>query len=571
MKTRHIYISFTLLILTCSGLFGITVSAHAQDVHALLVILGNDREIRDGVEKNEDMMLKMLKQLSDDCTVKLTVMKSKNGYQGEISRITYLNQNSSQRRTTQQDIIESQQVAEWVEDLEPKSQDTVFIYYSGHGEIDSFGTHKLIFDPDMRADTPNRAKISQQLKEKRARLRMLITDTCSSSSLDLPESALKPLASVRERKRQNYLSDLFLKHEGFLDITAASPRQFAIVYDDLGGFFTAALLLQGFTATADTNNDDFLSWQETFNKTKTRTKELYSLADFDAKFAAELRKNRQTTQEPYKHSLPKPIGKGGGSGLPQTIIGQDGAKMVLIPAGKFQMGSNNGEDNEKPVHTVHVDAFYMDIHEVTNAQYKQFIDANPQWRKDRIADRFHDGNYLSDWKGNNYPSGRADHPVVYVSWYAAMAYSQWANKRLPTEAEWEKAARGGLAGKKYPWGNTIDASKANYGWNVDDTTPVRRYAPNAYGLYNMAGNVSEWCLDRRDPNFYEGSPERNPISGGSIQAITGNYKNSNDSRVLRGGSWYSVDADSVRCARRGIAKPARTFYDRGFRCARAVQ
>ena len=134
--------------------------------------------------------------------------------------------------------------------------------------------------------------------------------------------------------------------------------------------------------------------------------------------------------------------------------------MVLIPAGTFQMGSEDGWDNERPVHTVHVDAFYIDKYEVTNAEYKKFVDANPQWQKGRIQRRFHNGHYLHYWNGNDYPLGKDDHPVVTVSWYAAMAYAQWAGKRLPTEAEWEKAARGGLVGKTYPWGDTIDNNQS---------------------------------------------------------------------------------------------------------------
>ena len=137
------------------------------------------------------------------------------------------------------------------------------------------------------------------------------------------------------------------------------------------------------------------------------------------------------------------------------------AVMVLIPGGEFQMGSSYSEadDDEKPVHTVYVDAFYMDKYEVTNAQFKAFVNANPQWRKDRIPRAYHSGAYLSRWTGNRYPNGKSNHPVVYVSWYSAMAYAQWAGKRLPTEAEWEKAARGGLVGQKYPWGNSIDATR----------------------------------------------------------------------------------------------------------------
>ena len=176
--------------------------------------------------------------------------------------------------------------------------------------------------------------------------------------------------------------------------------------------------------------------------------------------------------------------------------------MVLIPAGEFEMGSNVGEWSEKPMHTVYVDAFYMDKYEVTNLDFKRFVLANPQWQKGRIPKAFHRGRYLRDWTGNNYPTGKADHPVKYVSWYAAVAYSKWAGKRLPTEAEWECAARGGKSGLRYPWGNDIDSDKANYGNNVGDTTPVGSYASNGYGLYDMVGNVLEWCLDAYDDNIY---------------------------------------------------------------------
>ena len=179
--------------------------------------------------------------------------------------------------------------------------------------------------------------------------------------------------------------------------------------------------------------------------------------------------------------------------------------MVLIPAGEFEMGSNDPEagNDEQPVHTVSIDAFYMDKYEVTNAQYKKFVDANPQWGKDRIDEEFHVGYYLQDWNGNNYPAGTANHPVTHVSWYAAMAYAGWVGKRLPTEAEWEYAARGGLVGKKYPWGDVIDPGKANYGRNVGDTTSVGKYPPNGYGLFRspetrVCGNYRQGHLSVMD-------------------------------------------------------------------------
>ena len=249
--------------------------------------------------------------------------------------------------------------------------------------------------------------------------------------------------------------------------------------------------------------------------------------------------------------------------------------MVLIPAGQFQMGREDkwAADNEQPVHTVHVDAFFMDIYEVTNAQYKAFVDATPQWQKDNIEDKFHNGYYLRDWNGNNYPERKANHPVVNVSWYAAMAYAQWAGKRLPTEAEWEYAARGGIAGHPYPWGYIPRFNKANFNRHVGGTTPVGEYAPNGYRLYDMVGNVWEWCLDKYDADFYAASQNnRNPIAGGqTLPWLLENFTSipSSSSRVLRGGSWFS-DAQDVRVTTRSWPSPMDAEAIIGFRCVRAV-
>ena len=151
-----------------------------------------------------------------------------------------------------------------------------------------------------------------------------------------------------------------------------------------------------------------------------------------------MRADPSTEITPTPEPLPEPA--------PEPII-PDG--MVLIPEGEFEMGSNNGnaDNDEEPVHTVHLDAFYIDANEVTNGEFKDFVLANPEWQKEQIDEKFHDGNYLQDWHGNNFPLGERDHPVRYASWYAAMAYAVWVDKRLPTEAEWEKAARGGLKKK----------------------------------------------------------------------------------------------------------------------------
>ena len=271
---------------------------------------------------------------------------------------------------------------------------------------------------------------------------------------------------------------------------------------------------------------------------------------------------------------------GGSHVLNYTVVvpepGLEG--MVLIPAGEFQMGSNDPEadKDEQPVHTVYVDAFYIDQHEVTNLEYQKFVLANPRWQKNRIDKRFHSATYLSDWNGNEYPAGKSKHPVQDVSWYAAMAYAVWLGKRLPTEAEWEYAARGGLSGKKYPWGDLIDPQRANYG-NVGGTTPVGKYRPNGYGLYDMAGNVKEWCLDEYNEDFYSRSPRKNPLSGThSIDWLINNFTdvkpNEGDVkiyRVLRGGSMVN-DPRHLRVAFRVGVTPAFSIYDFGFRCVKAI-
>ena len=261
-----------------------------------------------------------------------------------------------------------------------------------------------------------------------------------------------------------------------------------------------------------------------------------------------------------------------------TAIRPEG--MVFIPAGSFEMGSAPENEHafydEQPVHTVHLDAFFMDAYEVTNAQYKVFVDANPPWQMGPVEDDIHPHN----WNGNDYPVGTANHPVTVVSWYAAMAYAEWAGKRLPTEAEWEYAARGGLAGKEYPWGDTITDTDANYDWDDTDSfkyrrdaTPVGQYAANGYGLYDMTGNVWEWCLDKYDADFYRVTlNSRNPISvsgGQPLAWLLENFKLLKGSRVHRGGS-YRYGARHVRVAHRSSFLPAGLSDDLGFRCVQDI-
>ena len=244
------------------------------------------------------------------------------------------------------------------------------------------------------------------------------------------------------------------------------------------------------------------------------------------------------------------------------------AGMVRIPAGDFRMGSNAAASgDEQPVHTVYVNAFYIDKYEVTNEEYKQFVDANPRWRKNRILRAHHDGNYLKHWTGNRYPDGKGKHPVTWVSWYASMAYAQWKGKRLPTEAEWEKAARGGLSSNNYLLNGLINSRTANYDRNINAATGVGNYQANPYGLYDMIGNVLEWCLDAYNSSFYANSSRLNPIAGGSIDSIVLRFEDLNDRRVLRGGSWSSSPTTSL-ITYRFTRYPKQTSDTIGFRCVR---
>lgn len=234
--------------------------------------------------------------------------------------------------------------------------------------------------------------------------------------------------------------------------------------------------------------------------------------------------------------------------VPERITSKDGGPMVLIPAGKFQMGSNNGGKDEKPVHAVSLDSFYLDVYEVTNVQYGKFMQATGHSAP----------AYWSDSRFN-----APNQPVVGVTWHDAVAYCQWAGKRLPTEAEWEYAARGGLVGREYPWGDEApNANRANSGqdWStvkVPKLQPVGSYPANGYGLYDMAGNVWERCADWYDSSYYVQSPKQNPTGPGSGQF-----------RVLRGGSWFWFNAPAyLRVANRYFSPPSGAGSGIGFRCA----
>ena len=275
-----------------------------EEVHALLILLGNDRKIRETVKTTESEMKKQLRRLSSHCKVNLTLMKSVNETTGTVTTQTLQNGQGPKPRTEEGGLIQSQQVVAWLQNLQPNADDTILIYYNGHGKIGSYETHNLIFD-EMFMDTLDRGKLSETLKQKPARLRMLITDTCSET-VDAEDIEFRGFARTRERKH-NYMEDLFLTHAGFLDITAASPGEVAIGHPDVGGHFTYALFTHGCSPDADKNNDTFITWQEAFDTAGIETDKLFKQASKELSEVLGTRTNRQRTQQPIAYSLPKPL------------------------------------------------------------------------------------------------------------------------------------------------------------------------------------------------------------------------------------------------------------------------
>jgi formylglycine-generating enzyme required for sulfatase activity len=251
------------------------------------------------------------------------------------------------------------------------------------------------------------------------------------------------------------------------------------------------------------------------------------------------------TEMPTETATPIP------SGPLSEITDPMGVVMVLVEEGNFSMGSNNGDADEKPIQSVYLDAYYIDKFEVTNALYQACVNAGA-CKPPVNAGSFTRSSYYGNAQYNDYP-------VVYVDWNMANAYCQWREARLPTEAQWEKAARG-TDERTYPWGRGIDCQKANYQGCINGTSKTGAYesGKSLYGVYDMAGNVWEWVADWYSAEYYRSSPPFNPLGPDAGRA-----------RVLRGGSW-NRDPYNLRASNRLNYAPSYNNFDAGFRCSSSV-
>ncbi len=321
------------------------------------------------------------------------------------------------------------------------------------------------------------------------------------------------------------------------------------------------------------------------------------------------------------------------SGGMEKPSGEAPAGMVWVPGGEFRMGSDGGFPDEQPIHRVVVDGFWMDATEVTNAEFRKFVEAtgyvtmaekaprmedlaaqlpagveipkenlvagsicfdlsvDPKTiRKDHPLWPYQIWKYVpgADWRHPLGPDsnldGKDDYPVVHISWNDAIAYCEWAGKRLPTEAEWEFAARSGAAGQEYPWGNERNPD-GNWMHNIwqgefpgqpqaDDgfaaMAPVKSYPPNAYGLYDLSGNVWEWCTDWYQPGYYEVSPKTNPPGPTtSFDPLEPTIPK----RVQRGGSYLCSESycTGYRVSARMKGDPDSSTAHCGFRCVKPAE
>lgn len=475
-------------------------------------------------------------------------------------------------------------IGDWLK-MRVKPESMIYIYYAGHGTPNpQTGEAYLVpwdGNPDYPAGLYPLNDLYATLTKLPAKDIVVLLDSCFSGAQG--RSVLAKGARPMVISAENPL----LASGKVIVLAASTGSQISSDYDKAGhGLFTH-VVLAGLHGAADQDQNGLVTLRELFP---------YVRDQVATTAVDELNREQTPVLLPGEESLGArsalPIALALPYGAPQMlgreITGKDGTPMLLIPAGEFMMGSTEGDADEKPVHRVSLDAFYLDKYEVTNKLFQKFARETgyeTTAEKEGKAYAIDSSGSLKEVAGANwrkpeggetvFVSNRDEHPVVSVSWYDAEAYCRWAGKRLPTEAEFESANRGGTQ-TTYWWGDDNPGSRrvANIGdesakrqfsgWPVmagyDDgyvrTAPVGSFEPNPFGLYDTTGNALEWTADWYGKDYYERSPSRNPTGPSS-----GQY------RVLRGGSWGGVP-QFVRSAARLNFSPSIRGGGLGLRCAK---
>ncbi len=436
-----------------------------------------------------------------------------------------------------------------------KPDSTIYVYYAGHGTPNPKTGEAFLVPWEGHPDFPSGLyplnELYETLNGLPAKEIVVMLDSCFSGSegRSVLAKGARPMAVSVENP--------LLAGGKVIVLAAATGNQISSDYDKAGhGLFTYALLT-GLRGDADADKDAIVTLKEVFPYVR----------DWVAHTAVEELNREQTPvllpgEETLgvRSSLPVAWVYGALHQTRREITGKDGTPMLLIPKGEFLMGSNDADDDQKPAHKVYLDAFYIDKYEVTTSRYAKFLETTgsappPYWEEAmRVENR--------------------ERPVIGVDWSNAATYCRWAGKRLPTEAEWEKAARG-TDGRIYPWGSELPTRlHANFGKRDWEYPPIYTMlvqvgqledGKSPYGVYDMAGNVWEWVADWYDwsigsepSGYYRISPERNPTG-----PSTGTLK------VLRGGSW-SHSPRLLHSAHRGANLPSTRYAYIGFRCATAA-
>jgi len=450
------------------------------------------------------------------------------------------------------------------------SNDRVLIFFAGHGQRrrvrkghrnSDWRGYLVPFDGDLEKIHSSCISV-EEIKEAAsvicAKHTLFVLDCCFSGL-----AGLRPRSAIPPKPRHQALRDPCVR---ILTAGKSDEEVFEGKEEWGGNSLFSRYLLKGLEGFADHDNDGIITSDDLYFFVRDRvleesgnrqTPQARHLVEYgEGQFVFFVRRDKQASKsqrageaEPSKAPVDTTKSR---EPIPVSVTEPVAATgdLVSIPAGSFQMGSPDATD-ESPVHAVEVAAYEIDVAPVSNRMFLEFLKATAY---DGRAEA--DDNYLADWASGTYPAGQGDYPVTSVSWFNAAAYCLWRGCQLPTEAQWERACRGGLERKKYPWGDSLPAELIIKSRARRRKVSVGQLPPNRLGLLDVSGNVSQWCQDFYDKDYYSNNPSIDPTG-----------PQNGELRVVRGGS-FIAGPNLLRCAVRLAADPKTTSPTIGFRCVK---